>query len=305
MIIVCPDCATRYEIEAPALGPGGRKVRCSGCGAQWFERPRALELSENGPDPVEDVVFEVIKAPAPDASSAADPAPGPGAGAVARTNAPARLRPETNFPSAPARLSPRVCRAPEGVEAEFEAIVKQHAAHREERKQFKPTVRAVRSARRRVRADVINRLTPMRAAGWLVFAGAVGALAYGLVAERDTITAAWPQAASVYAFAGLDARATGFELADVSYDLGARSGAPYVTITGALVNAGAKPAKAPALKAVARNAAGQIVAVWPIARPAETVGARARAAFEAEGALPADAVNVTVGVDLDKKPGHI
>jgi predicted Zn finger-like uncharacterized protein len=36
MLIVCPHCATSYLVEAPALGPAGRKVRCARCKTQWF-----------------------------------------------------------------------------------------------------------------------------------------------------------------------------------------------------------------------------------------------------------------------------
>jgi predicted Zn finger-like uncharacterized protein len=36
MLIVCPSCASRYEIDPVKLGTGGRKVRCRGCSFQWF-----------------------------------------------------------------------------------------------------------------------------------------------------------------------------------------------------------------------------------------------------------------------------
>jgi predicted Zn finger-like uncharacterized protein len=36
LIVVCPTCATTYEIDRSALGAAGRKVRCSRCKATWF-----------------------------------------------------------------------------------------------------------------------------------------------------------------------------------------------------------------------------------------------------------------------------
>lgn len=36
MLIVCPSCASRYEIDPEKLGSGGRKVRCRACSFQWF-----------------------------------------------------------------------------------------------------------------------------------------------------------------------------------------------------------------------------------------------------------------------------
>ncbi len=35
MLIVCPSCASQYELDAAKLGPEGRKVRCARCQTQW------------------------------------------------------------------------------------------------------------------------------------------------------------------------------------------------------------------------------------------------------------------------------
>src|SRR6266542_5857822 len=36
MLIVCPTCATTYQIQLAALGAAGRSVRCSHCKNTWF-----------------------------------------------------------------------------------------------------------------------------------------------------------------------------------------------------------------------------------------------------------------------------
>ncbi|MEL6213290.1 MAG: zinc-ribbon domain-containing protein, partial [Pseudomonadota bacterium] len=36
MIITCPRCSTRYDIEEASLGGEGRSVRCADCEASWF-----------------------------------------------------------------------------------------------------------------------------------------------------------------------------------------------------------------------------------------------------------------------------
>ena len=48
MIVSCPQCDARYEVDAQVLSPNGREVRCAKCGHLWTERPPAepAELEE-------------------------------------------------------------------------------------------------------------------------------------------------------------------------------------------------------------------------------------------------------------------
>lgn len=44
MIITCPECATRYDLEDDRFLPNGRSVRCTACGESWFvPAPEAIE----------------------------------------------------------------------------------------------------------------------------------------------------------------------------------------------------------------------------------------------------------------------
>ncbi|HWJ70872.1 MAG TPA: zinc-ribbon domain-containing protein [Sphingobium sp.] len=55
MILVCPQCATRYVVPDSAIGPTGRQVRCASCRHSWHqdgvlvERPEPA-LAEVGAD---------------------------------------------------------------------------------------------------------------------------------------------------------------------------------------------------------------------------------------------------------------
>lgn len=50
MILKCPDCDTRFAIDAAKLEPDGRRVKCGKCAHVWFES--APEVDEPIPEPI-------------------------------------------------------------------------------------------------------------------------------------------------------------------------------------------------------------------------------------------------------------
>lgn len=58
MILTCPECATRYVVNAAHLRPSGRMVRCAKCSHTWFE-------DAPPPDPAE---ADLTPPPAPEPS---------------------------------------------------------------------------------------------------------------------------------------------------------------------------------------------------------------------------------------------
>ncbi len=49
MILICPECATRYLVPDEAIGVTGRQVRCASCKHSWFQEGISLPERETAP----------------------------------------------------------------------------------------------------------------------------------------------------------------------------------------------------------------------------------------------------------------
>ncbi|WP_327753773.1 MJ0042-type zinc finger domain-containing protein [Sphingobium sp. SJ10-10] len=83
MILVCPNCATRYIVPDSAVGPNGRQVRCAACKHSWFQEGAALAPREEA----------LMTAGAPEVAAPAPPPPPPVEEAVAPPVEPEEVEP--------------------------------------------------------------------------------------------------------------------------------------------------------------------------------------------------------------------
>ncbi|MGN6150229.1 MAG: DUF3426 domain-containing protein [Rhizomicrobium sp.] len=67
MILVCPSCAARYEVDGSKFPPEGRKVRCKKCGHVWHQTPEADQAE------IEEAIFNPQADPAPEAEPQPEP----------------------------------------------------------------------------------------------------------------------------------------------------------------------------------------------------------------------------------------
>jgi len=269
MLIVCPTCATSYQIGLAALGGAGRSVRCAHCKNTWFASPQsALEeaaLAIAAPPPT-------VRAPAPPAQ-APTPQPPPEVddfdvatasefsvegvmppdetedavgNALAEMDAP---------PLAPADTAeaaePSGSKFDPGAADDIETIAARRARHA--------------YAERRARGTPLQRILSLP-----VLIVALAAVILGVLQWRAAVVRHFPQTASLFSMLGMPVNLRGLIFQEVRTKSEFHDGVMVLVVEGVIVNLTRNTLEVPRLRFGLRNGTGHEVYAWT-ALPSKTL----------------------------------
>src|SRR5262245_29718200 len=293
MQIVCPNCATRYDVQPAAIGAEGRSVRCARCRTVWHATPE--------PEPA-------VVAAADDATSAADApaAEGGAAGefdwslggeeggdnAAAAGGAPSEPMGQgavddlfgagdskTIEPGGAPSVVPTI---------EGEVVPEPHAAAQPE------NIEAM-AARRAPKAKKARKKLSLPRPGVRAAIVLLAIMLAGLIVGRTKVVQFAPQSASLYGAIGLPVNLRGLVFENVRVTGEVHEGVPVLIVEGSIANTVSRTVDVPRLRFAMRNRTGQEIYAWTSVSgrstlaPGETVPFRTRLASP-----PADGRDVSV-----------
>ena len=246
MIIACPSCGARFNLDAAKLLPAGRNVRCAKCAHRWRQMPEG----DDGP----------LETAAPEPAQP-EPAPAPGfaeaASAFAESPPPAEEA-ETHPPTPP--------ETPAEMAQSLAAIAEQVTGVRPEaRQQANPIARLARRTSPGP-ITVPPRMRPMRPAkrsshlGLVLIAGLVIGLLIAAYVFRDIISRTVPGADVIYSLLRLstDNPKTDLEISDFRIDAheDSQTGKQVLQVQATIFNVSEYPLNPPPLVLSAVDADG-------------------------------------------------
>jgi predicted Zn finger-like uncharacterized protein len=308
MLIVCPSCATSYNVDVASLQPNGRQVRCVRCRTVWHVEPSRADklLAAAGAisparygikDALRSFADELVPSQPAERPAAveskADQSDQPGATAADRslepaadgfTTAPAAAEEGTAAPANPADVeSPPI--APVDLDdgkPPIDVTADPASKHGDETHEDIETY----AARHRRRPGLKRK--PLRWPLSQLQNGIVALLMIDavLVGWRNDVVRVLPQTASFYAMMGLGVNLRGLVFEGVTTTTEQREGLPVLVVEGNIVNVRSKIVDVPRIKFAARNAASEEIYSWTAAPPRATLPPGENAAFRTRFASP-------------------
>ena len=302
MLIICPSCATSYDVGAASLSPNGRQVRCARCRTVWRAEPTHADKL---------MLAAAALAPEPDTSAlAAEEAEEHAADALASVRLGA-FRPADDRPGRPpavafgeSRVAIRPADRDYSDDIEAPPIVpvdldeepprqRRERLHVPERQEPLGVQDIESMAARRPTANGEAPRWPL-SRPHTVLLGLV-LLVTILIGWRSDVVRALPQTASFYSLIGLPVNLRGLVFDNVATVTEQHEGVPILVVEGNVVNPTRKTEDVPRLKFVLRNAAHQEIYSWTAVTmratlpPGEAVDFHSRLASP-----PADARDIVV-----------
>jgi predicted Zn finger-like uncharacterized protein len=305
MLIVCPNCATSYQVEPNSLGQGGRSVRCARCQNVWFATmPQVVAALATGDDL--DVIDTGPRVPSFDSP----PPPEPPQDFFPPEPKPARAQrppPQADLSNDPAPepgsidgidlagLSDEMNRERAEQAAAADAVLAEVAAFEVVVEESPPLVPPMQPAAAPAGEDVETvaarraRRYALRRRRWLAPGISTAILALVatnaiLVAWRADIVRLVPQTASLYAAIGLPVNLRGLAFQDIRISRTENDGVNVLVVDGSIVNVSGRAVEVPRLRLAVRNGGKNEIYTWTalparsILGPGETLPFRSRLA---------------------------
>jgi predicted Zn finger-like uncharacterized protein len=293
MLIVCPSCATSYQVEPSSLGAAGRSVRCVRCRKVWFAS-NSDALADIARAHREDVnIYTAANSVAglaePDATEAvataeplppelpapaSDPAELPPPEAAAWDDRGPVPRPEPQDEPAPP-APPATEDAPAPLDATASPPIVPAMPQDVESAASRRFSRPPRRRKSRV---------PMPGLSTVILL--LIAINAGLIGFRAEIARYLPQTASLYAAIGLPVNLRGLVFADVVTRIDAQDGVQMLRVEGIIKSHSRRAAEVPRIRFSIRNAAGQEIYSWTALPSRNALAAGAAMPFQARLASP-------------------
>jgi predicted Zn finger-like uncharacterized protein len=268
MLIICPSCATSYDVDLASLSPTGRQVRCARCRTVWHVEPShadKLMLAAAALMPERPTA-------APFAAEAIDHAADEFAvarpGDFESVDERLSVSPEGAFESRVAAAQAELGYADEVEAPPIVPVDLDEERPRQRRQRLAAPERQAPTGAQDIESIAARRTSAARnALRWPLSRLHTGLLALALLATiiigwRTDVVRALPQTASFYSLMGLPVNLRGLIFDNVATATEQHEGVPILVVEGSVVNPGRKIEDVPRLKFVLRNAAHQEIYSW-------------------------------------------
>ncbi|MFZ0425809.1 MAG: zinc-ribbon domain-containing protein [Xanthobacteraceae bacterium] len=305
MLIVCPNCATSYDVAVASLKPDGRRVRCVRCRAIWLAELShadkliaAAEALAPVRRAVEAVAEMAAEARTSDLPGEPPRVPADPADAWSADQAAAEAPVEAAAEAAEAAEEPSFGEAPEVdsppiAPADFDAVEPPRTPASatdgafDNPAEVEPLDNVEQFAARRAG----RRGNPGRWSRWSLTR--VQSVTLALIV-LDAIVVGWrtdfvrlmPQTASFYAAIGLPVNLRGLDFDNLTTSTEQHENVPILVVEGAVVNDSHKMSDVPHLRFAVRNAAHQEIYSWTAAPPRTTLPPGEAVSFRTRLASP-------------------